>query len=53
MEEEMITITMKEYRSLLKDRKWRDALESGGVDNWPYCTEALRDGGYFDKDEEE
>lgn len=32
--EEVITITKKEYESLLKDSKWLRALENAGVDNW-------------------
>ena len=32
--EETITITKKEYQSLLQDSKWLQALEGAGVDNW-------------------
>jgi hypothetical protein len=32
--EEVITITKKEYESLLEDAKWLRALENAGVDNW-------------------
>jgi len=32
--EETITITKKEYESLLEDSKWLQALEGAGVDNW-------------------
>lgn len=31
---ETVTISKKEYESLLGDRKWRIALENAGVDNW-------------------
>jgi hypothetical protein len=34
MAEEMVTITKKEYDSLLKDAAWLSALEDAGVDNW-------------------
>jgi hypothetical protein len=34
MNEEMITITKKEYESLLEDSKFLTALENAGVDNW-------------------
>lgn len=34
MNEETVTISKKEYESLLEDRKWRIALENAGVDNW-------------------
>jgi hypothetical protein len=53
MEEEMITITKKEYLSLLDDCKWRSALEAGGVDNWECYSESLRGGGYFDGEDED
>lgn len=48
MTEETVTISKKEYESLLNDRKWRLALESGGVDNWEWYSESLSEGGYFD-----
>ena len=32
--EEVITITKKEYESLLEDSKWLRVLENAGVDNW-------------------
>ena len=50
---ETVTITKKEYMSLLDDAKWRRALEIGGVDNWDWYHESLKDGGYFDDEEEE
>lgn len=34
MTNETVTISKKEYESLLEDRKWRIALENAGVDNW-------------------
>ena len=34
MNEETVTITKEEYESLLQDRKWLEALEGAGVDNW-------------------
>lgn len=47
MNEETVTISKKEYDSLLDDRKWRIALESGGVDNWEWYSESLKEGGYY------
>ena len=32
--EETITITVKEYQSLLEDRNWIGDLENAGLDNW-------------------
>jgi len=46
-----ITITVKEYLSLIDDREWRLALESGGVDNWEWYYESLKDAGYFVEDD--
>lgn len=34
MDEETITITKKEYDSLIEDSKFVRALEAAGVDNW-------------------
>lgn len=34
MNEETVTISKEEYESLLQDRKWLEALEGAGVDNW-------------------
>ena len=51
MSEEMVTITLKEYQSLLDDRKWRECLESGGVDNWEWFHESLQEGGYYEEEE--
>lgn len=50
MNEETVTITKKEYESLLDDQKWRIALENGGVDNWEWYGESLQQAGYYDED---
>jgi len=34
MTDETVTISKEEYESLLEDRKWLQALEGAGVDNW-------------------
>jgi len=52
VDEELVTITKAEYESLLDDSKWRDCLECGGVDNWEWYYDSLRDNGYFDGEEE-
>ena len=51
MDAEMITITMKQYNDLLDDSLWRSCLEAGGVDNWDWYGESLREGGYFDDED--
>ncbi len=42
MNEEMITITKKEYDQLQKDSEWLSYLEAAGVDNWDGLDEAIR-----------
>ena len=49
---ETVTITKEEYESLLDDAKWRHCLEAGGVDNWEWYSESLREGGYSDEEDE-
>ena len=41
MSEETITISKKEYESLLQDSKKLSALEGAGVDNWQGYDEAM------------
>ena len=48
---ETVTISKKEYQSLLDDRKWRLALEAGGVDNWQWYSESLSEAGYYDDED--
>ena len=45
------TITKEEYKSLLDRDEKLSALENGGVDNWEWYGEALKD--YFDKDDQD
>ena len=39
--DETITITVKEYNSLERDRTILRALEAGGVDNWQWYEDSL------------
>lgn len=41
MEEQMVTISLKEYNELKKDAIMLEALRQGGVDNWEWYSEAL------------
>ncbi|UWU09416.1 hypothetical protein [Sinorhizobium medicae] len=50
---EYVTIPKREYESLLDDAKWRECLEGGGVDNWSYYSDSLREVGYFDEEDDE
>jgi len=45
----MVTITKKEYESLLRDSAFLNALECAGVDNWDYYDDALES---FNKENE-
>lgn len=40
--EDQIVISKKEYVQLLKDSLQLSLLESGGVDNWEWYSESLR-----------
>lgn len=50
---EYVTIPKKEYESLKDDLLWRQCLESGGVDNWSYYSDSLREGGYYAEEDDE
>lgn len=50
--EETVTITKSEYESLLDDANWRRCLENGGVDNWDWYYDSLKDNGYFEGEED-
>lgn len=52
-ETEMVTITKTEYEMLLRICKYAECLDNGGVDNWEWYGESLREGGYYDDEEEE
>jgi len=41
--EDNITINKKEYDALQKDSRKLAALEAGGVDNWEWYGESLKD----------
>lgn len=45
--EETVTISKKEYDSLLDDALWRTCVENAGVDNWSgyeYAMEEYHEG---------
>ncbi|WPM81364.1 hypothetical protein R5W60_06730 [Brucella pseudintermedia] len=49
---EKVTITKSEYESLLDSSRKLNCLENGGVDNWEWYHESLKEGGYFDEEDE-
>ena len=40
--QEMVTITKREYERLMKRDDWLGYLEAAGVDNWQGIEEAIR-----------
>ncbi len=50
-ETETVTISRREYEDLKDSAFQLQCLEAGGVDNWPYYSDALREGGYFDDED--
>lgn len=42
-DEEMVTITLKEYNSLKWNRNLLECLEAAGVDNWEGYSDALEE----------
>ena len=49
---ETITISKREYKTLLKQAELLECLESGGVDNWEGYYESTEDFYKDDEDEE-
>lgn len=43
--EELIKITKREYEALKRDQAVLRALEAGGVNNWEWYSESLRNAG--------
>ena len=51
MNEEYVTISMKEYLSLIDAKDHLDALHAGGVTNWDWYYESLKDAGLVDEED--
>lgn len=51
--EEEVTIPKSEYDQLINDQKTLHALHAGGVDNWEWYSDSLRDAGLIGDDEDE
>lgn len=52
MDNEMVTITKKEYDELFKAAQTLAALEAGGVDNWEWYYDSLKDTGLLGDEDE-
>lgn len=48
---DFVVIPTKEYEALKRDSMILAALEAGGVDNWEWYSESLKDAGVFEDDE--
>lgn len=48
-----VTITKKQYDSLIRDRKELRALHAGGVDNWEWYSDSLIDAGLVEVEDED
>lgn len=51
--DETITISLAEYKSLVRDQEELRCLHIGGVDNWEWYGDSLRDGGFYADEEED
>lgn len=49
--QDSVTISGEYYRQLLRSQKELNALHAGGVDNWDWYSESLREAGLFDDEE--
>lgn len=49
---ETICIPLSEYEELISDQRILTALYDGGVNNWDWYGESLRDAGLLDDDED-
>ena len=52
--ESVVTITIGEYKQLLRDSRELQALNNAGVDNWSgrdYAMDELREEGFFDDED--
>lgn len=50
--EDTITIPISRYNQLLRSEDRLECLEAGGVDNWDWYSDSLREYGFFDRVEE-
>ena len=53
MAEKTVTIPGVVYDRLLRVEKELDALHAGGVDNWDWYSESLKDAGLIEEEEED
>jgi hypothetical protein len=49
----MVTISTKEYTELVAARDKLNALEAGGVDNWDFYWDSMKDAGLLEDDSDE
>lgn len=44
-----VEIPEAEYQQLKKDQDKLECLLAGGVDNWDFYSDSLKDGGYYER----
>lgn len=47
---EVVSISKERYEHLLEREKYADALDAGGVDNWDWYSDSLKEHGYWDEE---
>lgn len=47
---QLIAISVVRYKELLEAEKELDALHVGGVNNWQWYEDSLKDAGFYDDD---
>lgn len=52
-DKETVTISKSEYQRLLRADRELSALHAGGVDNWEWYGDSLRDAGFFSEEDDE
>lgn len=48
-----VTISSDVYNRLVQAERELNALHAGGVDNWEWYSESLREAGLFDEEEDD
>lgn len=52
-DKETVTISKAKYDRLIDSERMLRALEDGGVDNWEWYHESLKQAGYYDDEEDD
>ena len=52
-DKETVTISKTKYDRLIDSERMLRALEAGGVDDWEWYHESLKQAGYYDDEEDD